>query len=300
MSTKGKAESYVELRGSLKMPDAIVGKSAYEIAVMHGFKGTEEEWLESLQIGKNNVLYGKESGNVVLLEDVSPLGQKIAVKLIGESLADNTAVTVKSCGKNLIPFPYENDGTTSNGGTMIVNADGGITGSGTPTGYVGMMLCSKLPLKRNTVYCFSGQGTYTNIQSTVNVYNLSGTLIEGIGVNSNYESSKTKIIDTSKYNEDVYITIDVKRCDNNKEMSGVAYIQLELGSTCTDYERYIEGETADTTIGAGAEFASISPNMTITTDNNDVVVSVEFARDANAVVDKLEKRIAALEAAVTT
>lgn len=49
MSTKGNAESFVEMRGSLKIPDLITGKSAYEIAVMHGFKGTEEEWLESLK-----------------------------------------------------------------------------------------------------------------------------------------------------------------------------------------------------------------------------------------------------------
>lgn len=51
MSTKGNAESFVEMRGSLKIPDMITGKSAYEIAVMHGFQGTEEEWLESLKGG---------------------------------------------------------------------------------------------------------------------------------------------------------------------------------------------------------------------------------------------------------
>lgn len=37
------------LRGVITNPDTIYGKSAYEIAVMHGFDGTEEEWLESLQ-----------------------------------------------------------------------------------------------------------------------------------------------------------------------------------------------------------------------------------------------------------
>ena len=45
MSIKGNAESFVELRGSLSLPEAIQGKSAYEIAVIHGFEGTEEEWL---------------------------------------------------------------------------------------------------------------------------------------------------------------------------------------------------------------------------------------------------------------
>lgn len=49
MSTTGKAESYIELKGSLSLPDAITGKSAYEIAVANGYKGTEAEWLESLR-----------------------------------------------------------------------------------------------------------------------------------------------------------------------------------------------------------------------------------------------------------
>lgn len=60
MSTQGTAAGYKELRGSLSgvgaigsslsMPDAIQGKSAYEIALLHGFEGTEEEWLESLRV----------------------------------------------------------------------------------------------------------------------------------------------------------------------------------------------------------------------------------------------------------
>lgn len=37
---------YVELTDRLDVPQD--GKSAYEIAVQHGFEGTEEEWLESL------------------------------------------------------------------------------------------------------------------------------------------------------------------------------------------------------------------------------------------------------------
>lgn len=37
-----------EIKGALLNPEKIYGKSAYEIALMHGFEGTEEEWLESL------------------------------------------------------------------------------------------------------------------------------------------------------------------------------------------------------------------------------------------------------------
>lgn len=38
------------LRGVITNPDVIRGKSAYEIAVQHGFDGTEEEWLASLRV----------------------------------------------------------------------------------------------------------------------------------------------------------------------------------------------------------------------------------------------------------
>lgn len=49
MSVKGSAESYIKMRGSLRFPAAIVGKSAYEEAVENGFDGTLAEWLASLK-----------------------------------------------------------------------------------------------------------------------------------------------------------------------------------------------------------------------------------------------------------
>lgn len=49
MSLKGSAESYIKLKGSISLPAAIQGDSAYEIAVKNGFEGTEEEWLASLK-----------------------------------------------------------------------------------------------------------------------------------------------------------------------------------------------------------------------------------------------------------
>jgi hypothetical protein len=46
---EGQVKSGASLVGKWSMPDLIQGKSAYEIAVMHGFEGTEEEWLASLK-----------------------------------------------------------------------------------------------------------------------------------------------------------------------------------------------------------------------------------------------------------
>lgn len=55
MSLNGSAEGRKVLRGSAYVPDAIHGKSAYEIAVIHGFDGTEEEWLYSLAEEANTI-----------------------------------------------------------------------------------------------------------------------------------------------------------------------------------------------------------------------------------------------------
>ena len=39
----------MNLTGKIFTPDVIYGKSAYEVALLHGFEGTEEEWLDSLK-----------------------------------------------------------------------------------------------------------------------------------------------------------------------------------------------------------------------------------------------------------
>lgn len=48
MSLEGKATTDKKLRGKINGLEAIKGYSAYEIALIYGFEGTEEEWLESL------------------------------------------------------------------------------------------------------------------------------------------------------------------------------------------------------------------------------------------------------------
>ena len=48
MSLNGNASANT-LYGSVSTPKAIQGLSAFEIALIHGFKGTEEEWLASLK-----------------------------------------------------------------------------------------------------------------------------------------------------------------------------------------------------------------------------------------------------------
>lgn len=54
--------------------DSFRGYSAYEIAVQHGYEGTEEEWLESLK-GSVTKVNGK-TGDVVLSASDVKVGEK--------------------------------------------------------------------------------------------------------------------------------------------------------------------------------------------------------------------------------
>jgi hypothetical protein len=71
-------------------------------------------------------------------------------------------------------------------------------------------------------------------------------------------------------------------------------IQLEVGTVRTDFEPYKAGETVVTTPSEGAELTSISPNMTIYTDNAEAVVTATYNKDSNIVIEKLTQAIISL------
>lgn len=68
-------------------------------------------------------------------------------------------------------------------------------------------------------------------------------------------------------------------------------IQLEEGTSATDYEPYDGiGYTPDTD-GTLQGVTSLSPQMTLTTDNDNVIMDVEYNRDLNKVIEKLEQSL---------
>ena len=71
-------------------------------------------------------------------------------------------------------------------------------------------------------------------------------------------------------------------------------IQIEIGNTATEYEPYKEGETVNTTVVESVELTSIAPNMTITTNNEGIIIDAVYNRDFNRVVEKLTQAIISL------
>lgn len=103
--------SNLKLSGDIYLPKAIQGKSAYEIALMNGFQGTEEEWLETLK-GENAyemaVLKGYEGTEEEWFAslkgdkgDKGDTGDPIKISSVTESTAES--------GVNVVTF---SDGST--------------------------------------------------------------------------------------------------------------------------------------------------------------------------------------------
>lgn len=69
-----------KLTGTVINPDVVRGKSAYEIAVMNGFDGTESEWLASLK-GKSAYEHAKDGGYEGTEEEFAAETANAAVKV---------------------------------------------------------------------------------------------------------------------------------------------------------------------------------------------------------------------------
>ena len=167
-----------------------------------------------------NSLNGTVSGEIVSMTDVSPLEHNIGVKLARKNLLDLTSLIGKS--------------VTENGGTLSCGADGGITGSGVVTGYMGFDAFNLyLP---NGKYILSASGTFSNIACVVIIRDANNTSLKEGGV---VVSGGGFSFNTEDYPSYSYITVIIKR-NNNVEMSGTAYFQIEEGITATSYAPHID------------------------------------------------------------
>lgn len=108
------------LKGKISILDTLHGKSAYEIAVINGFEGSEEEWLESLKV---RTTYAAKIGEVNLLADAwegaeSPYYQVVNI----DGVTAHSQVDLTPSVEQLAIF-YEKDltfVTENNGGVVTV------------------------------------------------------------------------------------------------------------------------------------------------------------------------------------
>ena len=269
--------------------------NTYHLGIRKRNSGALEEWAVYAS-GRSMEMDLLESVYVVVIKGVTANNLLFKPQLeLGTTattytpyVADNTEVTVKSCGKNLIPFPYrdlpEGAGTRVSGGgvTFTVHEDGTITANGTSTSSSYFTMCQK----------FFPVGTYR-------LGNWGGNAPQGAYIYiANKDYSFFKICNTSGYTieiskadiYDIVISFNAGSVANNKLIKP----QFEFGTITTDYESYIEGEEITTTLAEGAEFTSIAPNMTIYTDKEGAIIECSYNKDTNIVIEKLTQAIIAL------
>lgn len=176
-----------------------------------------------------NAIRGKVSGEVIRVDDVSPMEHypKIWVH-----------------GKNLIPYPYKQSASSDYGGTFVAQADGGVLASGTPTGYASLSLYEGVPLVKSGKVILSCSGDSENISLEMAMYDAKRNMVF---YRETSESLPPVSVDLDLYPLVTSWVIYLKRNASNVEMRGVAYPQLEVGEVATEYAPYIDPTTVTVT-----------------------------------------------------
>ena len=149
------------------------------------------------------------------------------------SVGDDKNITVSINTANLIPYPYKDASPrVSNGMTFVVQGDGGVTMSGTPTANASFTLY-KGNLITSGVATISMSGNAVNAQLEVILYNAENTTIAYFST-----GEKSYTINFANYPTAVILQIAVKRTKDNVATSGTVYVQCEIGETLTRHMRY--------------------------------------------------------------
>lgn len=228
----------------------------------------------------SNAIKGTASGSEIIVNDVSPL--------------DHIARAYVH-GKNLLPQLAPGTTQSNNGGTFIVQTDGGIEASGTPSNYVYMDIYKGAALARSGQITFSLAGTYTNVAADFSLLDADNKTLYQLNI---YPSKPTGTLTLNQYPDAVAWALSIKRAANNTEMSGTVYPQIEFGNTATEYAPYIDPTTVTLTrygkdstdnpysyipdAYGNVDIPSLSPTMTLTTDLGGVTIELEYNRDISA------------------
>jgi hypothetical protein len=206
---------------------------------------------------------------------------------------EDTAVTIKSYGKNLIPYPYYDTTRTTNGITFTDNGDGSITVKGTATADAYFKFTKTtldvpvaapigVPLRIS-----GGVGSKENnnrITVTARKIKADGTYVSFI--DSPHASIEVGQLAEGETLGNISILVST-----GSTVDATIYPQIELGTVATAYAPYTEYETVTTTLAKGAELNAVVPNMTIYTDTAGAVIECRYNRDINRVLSKVHPEL---------
>ena len=209
---------YTALTAALKKVQDVDGVSAAALEeATHAFQKMAELEVKYGAHTVANALKGNLSGEIVTINDVSPIEHKM---------------TVKVKGKNLIPYPYKTQSTTISGVTFTDNGDGTITVSGTATEEV-----IYSPIDTSTAFLLSS-GTYVLSGGLSSLVYLQGKVLEDdtISIVDSGNGKSFTITEAMHCRFNIRITSGTTVNDTIKP-------QLEIGTVATEYAPYIDPST---------------------------------------------------------
>lgn len=233
-----------------------------------------------------NALKGSASGEVIRVDDVSPIEHLVKAKVTGENI-DPTTVTVTRCGKNEFDAERWFRELNSNNGGILKETLNGVEYYKFKPGNVSTYPFMENEFEENTSYTFSFLGVYTN-----------ETYPKATGFLLKYtdETSEFCIIDGATEKRYSITTNPNKtlKCIRlyyaYNEYAYVRKLQIECNSTATEHEAY-KGETYTPSADGTVDIASVSPTMTLLTNTAGVTIEAEYNRDINVVINDILKLI---------
>lgn len=227
----------------------------------------------------SNALKGNVSGSVVSAKDISPIEHTIKVNLTSDTITDFSGVQLKVYGKNLF------------------NVSQWVGGEVTELNGVS---CLKIKDHSSSFLVIEGS-TDTAFKLNFRVYRDDGaedkkTNLKSKGADGVEKSLSSNIIHNERREAVVYGGEKVYFIGWNTTLYlDLNITQLELGTTATKFEPYIEPVTypvqADGTV-KGLKYQY--PSATIFTDSADAIVNLDYNRDINEVFAELKQAIITL------
>lgn len=200
------------------------------------------------------------------------------IRIYTGDIADVTFVTVSRYGKNLCDGKYENGAILSGGGENTDNVSGTV-----------IRTVNYIPILPNTVYTMTNP--VVNKANKTRFYGRNYNYLGYAMSSPNFISNNaSKLIVTGTTPADAYYMRfelnfnDVETADAVK--NGELKYQFELGNKATEYEPYIEPQTAySNEKGIVEGLMSISPSMTLMSNDADITIECEYNADTKMYID---------------
>ena len=263
-----------------------------QLLSLKGEKGDKGEQGDVTALQMNtacaNALKAKKSGTNIFIDDISPLEHKLKLIVSSDEIADLTTVTLKKTGKNLFDInnPVYAARTLLNAkylpkienGIIYFNAHYANRGG---AGFV-------IPIQSGEKFTISFEneaGEYmSEILSCENVVN-------GVSINETvFTQFKNKNVLSYIQPDGKNFIVIMLDCIDGYFTAGIKNLQVELGDAATSYEPYKSEICIPDNDGNIKDSNSISPCMHITTDKG-ANIEVEYNRDLNKVIEKLEQSL---------